>query len=253
VLLLLLGAITIAPVLLLSLRAVASAWHYPEILPTQGEADTVLLALRSPALWGALGRSLALAAATGVIGTAFGFVAGRALVGAPRGVRQVATAAAFLPVVAPPIALGVGIQVLAIRAGVGGSVTGVLLAHVVPAAGYLTLYFLGVLSAYDLSMEEGARTLGASGRQTFMRITVPALKARWLEALTLGALVSWGQLALTLLVGGGAVETLPVALLSFVRAGDDRLAAAAAIVLSLPPALAFGVIQRGARQTGASA
>ncbi len=248
-----LAIVTLGPVLLLVLRVAAASWLYPNLLPSQGAASSTLEAFSTPGLWSAFTRSLLLAAATAVLATVVGFVAGRGLVRAPSGIRSVATGAAFLPVIAPPIALGVGIQVLAIRAGVGGSDVGVLLAHVIPAAGYLTLYFLGVLSAYDRAMEDEARTLGASAWQTLLRVTIPALRARWLEALVLGALVSWGQLALTLLVGGGAVQTLPVALLSFTRAGDDRLAAAAALLLSIPPALAFGVVQRGARRTGASA
>ncbi|HYW33139.1 MAG TPA: ABC transporter permease subunit [Gemmatimonas sp.] len=248
-----LGVVSLGPVLLLVLRAAAASWLYPDLLPSRGATGSTLGAFATPILWSALTRSVLLAVATAVVATLLGFVAGRGLVRAPRGLRELATGAAFLPVVAPPIALGVGIQVLAIRAGVGGSLVGVLIAHVIPAAGYLTLYFLGVLSAYDRSMEDEARTLGATAWQTFLRVTVPALRARWLEALVLGALVSWGQLALTLLVGGGAVQTLPVALLSFTRAGDDRLAAAAALLLTIPPALAFGVVQRGARRTGASA
>ncbi len=246
-----LAFVSLSPVLLLALRATGAAWRYPAILPSQRGVDALIAGLRGPTLVQALGTSVLLAAMTGVLGTAFGFVAGRALVRATASVRRFAAVAAFLPVVAPPIALGVGVQVLALRAGVGGGLTGVLLAHLVPAAGYLTLYFLGVLGAYDLSMEDEARTLGATPWQCFIRVTLPTLRPRLIEALLLGALVSWGQLALTLLVGGGVVRTLPVELLAFVRAGDDRLGAAAAIVLTILPALALSMLQRGAKRTGA--
>ena len=253
------------PVLLLLLRTVAAVWRFPDLLPSavQGSAPgddarsaafgSFVQVLLSPDLVQAMMASLGLAAATGIISTVLGFLAGRTLVNARAGVRRVATGVAFFPVIAPPIALGVGVQVLAIRAHLAGQFTGVLLAHVIPAAGYLTLFFLGVLSAYDRSMEDEARTLGASGWQAFVRVTVPALRARWGEALVLGALVSWGQLALTLLIGGGVVRTLPVALLSFVRTGDDRLAAAAAILLTAPPIIAFALLQRATRYTGAAA
>ena len=257
--------VSTVPVLLLVLRAAAAVWRFPDLLPSAVGASATpsgvqsstfgsfVHVLSSPELVHAMLASLGLAVATGVVGTILGFLAGRTLVGARTGVRRIATGVAFFPVIAPPIALGVGVQVLAIRAQLAGEFTGVLLAHVIPAAGYLTLFFLGVLSAYDRSMEDEARTLGATAWQTFVRVTVPALRARWGEALVLGALVSWGQLALTLLIGGGVVRTLPVALLSFVRAGDDRLAAAAAILLTAPPLLAFALLQRATRVTGASA
>ncbi len=250
-LLLLLALVTLGPVLLLVVRATGAAWRYPSLLPTDRDAASLFGALTGPTIVSAFVTSVLLAVITGCMATAFGFVAGRALVRASPSVRRLAAAAAFLPVVAPPIALGVGVQVLALRVNLGGGLTGVALAHLVPAAGYLTLYFLGVLGAYDLSVEDEARTLGATAWQCFARVTWPALLPRLREALLLGALVSWGQLALTLLVGGGAVRTLPVELLAFVRAGDDRLGAAAAIVLTIPPALALSLLQRGVRRTGA--
>jgi putative spermidine/putrescine transport system permease protein len=156
-------------------------------------------------------------------------------------------------VIAPPIALGVGVQVLALRANLGGTLAGVLFAHLVPATGYLTLFLLGVLGAWDRGAEDEARSLGARPAQVLWRVTLPALRAPLAQAVALGALVSWGQLALTLLVGGGVVRTLPVEVLAFLRAGDDRLAAVAAILLTIPPALAFGMLQRGAQRTGAIA
>ncbi len=253
------------PVLLLVLRATAAVWRFPDLLPSAVEQGTLPIGaprsnfgsfmhvLAAPDLMRAMLASLGLAVATGCISTVLGFLAGRTLVGARTSVRRIATGVAFFPVIAPPIALGVGVQVLAIRAQLAGHFSGVLLAHVIPAAGYLTLFFLGVLSAYDRSMEDEARTLGATAWQAFTRVTVPTLRARWGEALVLGALVSWGQLALTLLVGGGVVRTLPVALLSFVRAGDDRLAAAAALLLTAPPLVAFALLQRATRYTGAGA
>ena len=252
-LLVILGVVAVAPTALLVLRAASSAWRYPEIFAIENNSRGILMALSSSAIRSALQLSVLLALATAFVSTAFGFAVARVLVRGPGKLRQLASAAAFLPVIAPPIALGVGIQVMAIRLGVGGSPMGVLIAHIIPAAGYLTLYFLGVMSAYDSSLEEQARSLGANAFQTFMRVTVPVLRARWLEALALGALISWGQLALTLLIGGGAVQTLPVALLAFVGSGDDQLAAAAAVMLTLPPAVAFALVQRGTNRTGVAA
>jgi putative spermidine/putrescine transport system permease protein len=168
-------------------------------------------------------------------------------------IRRFGIAVAFLPVIAPPIALGVGVQVLAIRARLGGSWLGVLVAHVVPASGYLTLFLIAVLANYDVSMEDAARSLGATPWAVFRRVTLPALRAPLAQCVALGALVSWGQLALTLVVGGGVVRSLPVELLAFVQSGDDRLGAAAALLLTIPPALVLGVSQSGARRTGAVA
>ena len=253
VLLFTLAVVTFTPILLLLYRASATSWQYPALLPSQLVGERLSRLLFTPTVWSALGASVLLASATGMLSTAFAFVASRALARSTPTVRRIAAAAAFLPVIAPPIALGVGVQIFALRAGLAGGFAGVLLAHLVPASGYLTLFFLGVFQAYDFAMEDEARTLGASSVQRFVRITLPVLRPRLIEAMLLGALVSWGQVALTLLVGGGVVRTLPVELLAFVRAGDDQLAAAAAIILTVPPALALGLLQGGVRQSGAAA
>lgn len=249
-LLVLLAVLSLAPVLALIVQAIATSWRFPALVPADAGLDAFANLLVSYRLRAALLMSLGLALATGAISMVLGFWAGRALSGAVGAVRRVGAMAAFLPVVAPPIALGIGLQVAVLAAGLGGDWQGVLLAHLVPATGYVTLYFLGVLSAYDAGMEEEARTLGANRWQVLRRITVPALRRRLAEALVLGALVSWGQLALTLLVGGGAVRTLPVELLSLLQAGDDRVGAAAAVALTIPPLLALGLLQVSARRAG---
>lgn len=251
-------ALNLLPVAMLALRALAPAWRFPDLIPVQvppvGDAASVAGAAGTAGrMRDALGTSVLLALVAGALATVLGFAAGRALSRAQGWVRRGATMAAFLPVIAPPIALGVGAQVLTLAAGVGGTWTGVLLAHLVPATGYVTLYLLGVLSAEEHAMEEEARTLGATRWQALWRVTIPVLRGRLADAFVLAALVSWGQLALTLLVGGGAVRTLPVELLSFVRAGDDRVGALAALLLTVPPVLALGLLQAGARRTGATA
>lgn len=252
-LLLTLAAVTAFPVIALVIRALGSAWFFPSVLPDV-QSPLALVAFGTEArIWRSGGVSALLAALTGIVAAALALVAGRAVARARGRVRRLAEAGAFLPVVAPPIALGIGVQIFALQLGVAGSMAGVLLAHLIPATGYLILYFTGVLSVHDWALEDEARTLGARPLQIWTRITLPVLAPRIAEAVLLGALVSWGQLSLTLVVGGGAVRTLPVELLAFVRSGDDYLAAAAALILSLPPVLAITTLARAARRAGTAA
>ena len=242
----------LAPVLLLIVRAAGPSWRYPLLLPVAGEALPLLSSAASGRLASAMSTSLCLALMTGPIGSVLGFAIGRAIAQARPLLRRTAMLAALLPVIAPPIALGVGLQVLVLGLGLGGSLAGVLFAHLIPATGYLALFAVGVFSSFDFSIHDEARTLGASRWQVFSRITFPLLRARLVESVVLGALVSWGQLAITLLIGGGVVRTLPVELLSFIQSGNDQLGALAALLLSLPPVLAIGLLQLGTRRTGVS-
>jgi putative spermidine/putrescine transport system permease protein len=251
--LLLLAVVSIAPVLLLTLTALGKTGRYPQLWASDLDASVLAPLLGSSALWSAFRTSVLLALCTGVGATGLAFLAARMLSRATARVRRIGSAAAFLPVIAPPIALGLGVQVLAIRAHLGGSWFGVLAAHVVPASGYLTVFLAAVLTSYDATTEDAARSLGATPWTVLTRVTLPALRTPLTQSVALGALVSWGQLALTLVVGGGVVRSLPVELLAFVQSGDDRLGAAAALLLTIPPALVLGVSQSGARRTGAIA
>lgn len=245
-------ALTQLPILTLILRTFGVSWQFPALLPSNefGLSSSVI---NSGRLWQAILTSGTLAVATGGIAAWVGVAIARGMLRAAPRVRRMTTLLMFFPVIAPPVALGVGLQVLLLRLGLGATWGGVLLAHVIPAVGYVVLYLLGALSQDDVTRDEAARTLGASRLQAWWHVTLPALRRRLVEAAILGALVSWGQLALTLLVGGGVVRTMPVEILAIIRSGDDHLAALAALLLTVPPLLALGVLRGGAERTQAVA
>lgn len=242
----------VVPFGLLLLWSVGRAWFYPALWSGGLTAESWRATLGGDLGSGAL-RSLALGAGTAVLGTAAGLPVGRALARLAGWRRHVGAALAFLPVAAPPVAFAVGAQYFFLRLGLGGTALGVLLAHAVPAAGYLSLYFLGVFVAYDAGPEEAARTLGATARQALWRVTLPALRRQVAEAAALGFLVSWAQVALTQLVGGGVVRTLPTEVFAYVRSGQDRYAATGALLLSVPPLLALAAARVAAGRTAVAA
>jgi putative spermidine/putrescine transport system permease protein len=156
---------------------------------------------------------------------------------------------AFTAVALPPVALGIGLQLTVLAMGFGGTLFGVFLAHLVPTLGYLTLVFLGVFTRWDHRLDEAAATLGAGSRQRAMLVLLPLLRRPIADALALGFLVSWAQVALTLLVGGGAVRTLPLDVLAMLQSGQDQRAAAGALALAVPALLVLGASRVAARNT----
>ncbi len=234
------------PLLLLLVWSAGRAWFFPALVPSDFSGDA----------WALLGGSLGRAAATstgialvvGALSGALGFVVGRAIAQLRGWPRHVAAALAFLPIAAPSIALGTGAQYYFLRLGLGGSPLGVILAHTAPAAGLASLYFLGVFSVTDRRLEDEARTLGARPWQVLLRVTIPAFRRQIAEAIALGFLVSWSQVPLTLLVGGGLVRTLPLAVFSYIRAGQERYAAVGALLLIVPPMLVLGMAMVGTRR-----
>ena len=248
-LLAMLALTSIGPLLLLALWSVSGDWFFPAVFPR----SVTLVAWRAPhganALSSALATSLELAIVTAVLACLVGLPFGKLLSRATGWRRHAGAAAAFLPVAAPPLALATGLQVAALGLGMAGTRPGVLLAHLIPATAYLSLLFLGTFTLLDPRPEEAARTLGASAVQVWWRVTLPQLRRPIGEALAIGFLVSWTQFALTLVVGAGAVRTLPLEVFAFVRAGDDRAAAVGALLLIVPPTLALASLRWAARRT----
>lgn len=244
---------TALPVSVLILSSFGGGWFYPRLLPTfwttaaWGELISDRRLLRS------LVTSVWLALLTGGAASILGFEIGRRVSRIAAPLRNFALAAAFVPVAAPPLALGIGLQYFVLRAGLGGTLTGVWLAHSVVAIGYTTVYFIGVFAVFDRRVEEEARSLGASPLVTLARVTLPLHRRQLAEALLLGFLVSWAQVPLTLLIGQGAVESLATSVMSYVHAGQDHLASVAGLLLALPGLVLMGVVGSSIRRfTGAT-
>lgn len=236
------------PLAILTLASVGSDWFFPALLP-----GTISLAgwrnvVGTGALLGpALLVSVVLALATGMGAMVFGAFAGSAIAAASGWRRVVGAGAAFLPVAAPPVAVATGLHATLLGAGLGSSIVGVFIAHLVPACGYTTLFFLGIFTVREGGHEDAARTLGAGPLNVLRRVTVPMMRRELFEALLLGAIVSWGQVALTLVAGGGSVRTLPLEVMDYLVAGQDQLAATGSLLLVIPPLAAFGVLRLALR------
>lgn len=252
----LLAALTLSaggPFIILALWSVGRGWFFPSVLPPAIAGDAWAAVFGHGAgvaapLARAITTSITLGVATGVVATAVALPIGRALARLERRTRTAGLALAFLPVAIPPVALATGLAYALVRAGLGGRWIGVLLGHLVPTLGILAVYFLGIFTAFDVGLEDAARSLGARPAQIWTRVTLPVLRRPIAGACALGFLISWGQVPLTLLIGGGLVHALPLEVFQYVRSGDDRFAAVGALLLTVPPVLALVATQLVARR-----
>src|SRR6185312_14751304 len=135
------------------------------------------------------------------------------------------------------------LQLSFIAIGAAGTFVGVVLAHLVPAIGIVSYFFCAVFTAYDARIDEEARSLGATAGQTWMRVTLPVLVPELWAGTALGFIVSWGQVPLTLVIGGGQVHTLSVDVLAYAAAGEQRFAAAGALLLIVPVAAILALVR----------
>ncbi|MBA2316603.1 MAG: ABC transporter permease subunit [Euzebyales bacterium] len=234
--LLLLGLL--APLVPLVIWAVAGEWRYPDLLPASYSTRPVqfLMSPQSRVVEG-LTNSAIIAVSVAMIASAIGAAAGRALgLYGFRGKRLVQ----FLllsPVIVPPVAATLGIHVAFIRLGLANSLTGVTLVHLIPTIPYVTLVMSSVYANYDRAYEDQARVLGASGWLAFRRVTLPQIFPGLAVAGLFAFIISWSEYLLTLVIGGGRVQTLPLLLFAFLRGNDNAIGAVLSLAFIAPALL----------------
>jgi putative spermidine/putrescine transport system permease protein len=234
----------VGPLAALGLYALSTRWFYPQLLPSEWALEPLVRQLASPRTQAALLSSLTLAGLVTALALLIGLPAAYTLgLRRFRG-RGLVLLLLFLPNVVPPLATGMGLNILFLRLGLAGGPLGVALVHLVPVLPYAIFALLGVFARYDEGYEQQARSLGASGPQLLWRVTLPLIGPGLAVAALFAFLVSWSQYVLTLLIGGGRVITLPILLFSAVAGGNPTTTAALALLFAAPPVLAIALAAR---------
>ena len=234
----LLGLALILPFMAFGLSAFSRQWFYPQLLPRTWSlaAWRHIFSARSR-VPEALFNSATIAIFVTLASVVIGLPAARALGMYRFRGKRVLEFLVLLPTMVPPLAIGMGLSVNFLRLGLGGTLFGVSLVHLVPVLPYVVLTLSGVFANYDSDYEEQARTLGARPHAVFWHITLPAIFPGVVVASLFAFLISWSQYILTLLIGGGRIIALPVLLFSSVPGGDNANIAAQALLFVGPAML----------------
>jgi putative spermidine/putrescine transport system permease protein len=231
-------AVVLLPLLPLLVWAIAGRWRYPALRPPHTTARGVRLLTdpRSQILHGLL-LSAGIGVAVAVLGCAIGFPAGRAIgLYRFRG-RRLVQFLLLAPVIVPGLAVTLGLQVFFIRYGLSDTVTGVVLVQLMPTVPYAATVLAAAFANLDVDYERQARALGAGPVRVLIFVTIPLLRPALVVAGLFAFLISWSEYVLTLLVGGGQVQTLPLLLFAAIGSSDTTAAAALALLVIGPPLL----------------
>lgn len=233
--------------------SVAQGWRFPNLLPDRisPQAWSFALSPQSGVL-ASFATTTLIATITTLLALLIGLPAGRALGMYRFRGRGVVLLLLLAPALLPGIAVVFGLHGVLLRAGLAGTISGVILAHLVPVLPYMTLVLAAVFARFDPAFEQQARSLGATPWQTFRTVTLPAILPGLMIAALFAFLVSWSQYLLTLSIGGGRVQTLPLLLFSFASAGRNDITAAIALLYILPGLLVLAVTARRITGRGAA-
>ena len=128
----------------------------------------------------------------------------------------------LLPLVLPPLTYGIPFATLLYEVKVAGTLTGVILANLVPAIPFVILVMTPFVEQVDPNIESAARMCGASTRKLMMRVLVPLLIPGILAAGLLVLVRTVAMFELTFLTSGPDSQTLVVALYNAAFAAGIR-------------------------------
>lgn len=128
----------------------------------------------------------------------------------------------LLPIMLPPITYGIPLATFIYKLNLGGTLTGVIVANMVPAIPFVILVLTPFIEQIDPKIEAAARMCGATTRQIFIRILIPLIIPGLLAAALLVLVQTVALFELTFLVSGPGSTTLVVALYYAVFASGIR-------------------------------
>jgi putative spermidine/putrescine transport system permease protein len=204
--------ILVTPLLLFAAYAFSTRWFFPQPFPAEWTLTTFQRAIQDTRTLSGMAQGIWIAFMVSALSLALALPAARVLGLRKFRGRQFVWLLLFLPTVIPPLAIGMGLNILFLRIGLAGTLAGVVLAHMIPTLPYTVFTLSGAFARFDENYEFQALALGASPWQVFLRVTLRMMAPSLVVALLFAFLISWSQYLLTLLIGGGQIITLPVLL-----------------------------------------
>ncbi len=128
----------------------------------------------------------------------------------------------LLPLMVPPITYGIPMATVLYKLQLAGTIYGVILANLVPAAPFVILVMTPFIEQIDPNLESAARVFGAGTARMFWHVLAPLLAPGILAASLLVLVRTIALFELTFLTAGPDSQTLVVALYYAVFAAGVR-------------------------------
>ena len=128
----------------------------------------------------------------------------------------------LLPLLVPPFTYGIPLATVLYKAGLGGTMWGVIAANLVPTVPFVVLVLIPFIEQIDPRVEAAARVFGAGTVRLFVYVLVPLLTPGILAAILLVLMRTMAAFELTFLTSGPGSQTLVVSLYYAVSAAGVR-------------------------------
>jgi putative spermidine/putrescine transport system permease protein len=149
-----------------------------------------------------------------------------------------------LPLLIPELLTAIGLLFFLYKIGLGKTVLGLQIGHIVLAFPYCFVSIAAALRQIDPALDDASGSLGASGWQTFRRVTLPLAMPGLVMGAVFAFITSFDLYTVSLLLKPIGGNTLPLALFDFLTYEFSPTAAAAATMSVLLAFVGVAVIQK---------
>nr|WP_174801416.1 ABC transporter permease [Martelella limonii] len=124
-----------------------------------------------------------------------------------------------VPMVMPDIVLGIALLIFFVTIGMNLSTVTIIIGHCTFLISYVFVTVSARLAHTDMALEEASADLGATPRQTFLRVTLPSIAPGVMGAALLAFIISMDDLVITYFIAGPGDTTLPIHIWGMLRRG----------------------------------
>ncbi|MEJ2623412.1 MAG: ABC transporter permease [Pseudolabrys sp.] len=137
--------------------------------------------------------------------------------------REALSALFMSPLMIPPVVLGIAFLRFFSLIGLGGTFTGLVLAHIVIVFPFALRLTLASAVGMNRSVEQAATSLGASDWTVFRRVTLPLILPGIASGWALAFIQSFDEVTMTIFVATPGTQTLPVRMFLYIQDNIDPL------------------------------
>ena len=184
-------------------------------------------------LWRAFGNSFIIALSSAFVATVIGSLAAVGIRWYRFKSRAFIQTLSFLPMILPEVIIGISMLIFfsAIQFPLG--MVTIFIAHTTFNLPFVFLLVSARLDEFDFSVIEAARDLGATERQTLIKVIVPSITPGVLSGFLMAITMSLEDFVITFFVSGPGSTTLPLYVYSMIRYGVSPVINALSLVLIL--------------------
>lgn len=236
--------IIVLPFAVILIWTVTGRWPWPALLPETYTTRTIKEMFGpSSGLYGILASSIVLGAIVSLLGTLIALMTSRATEIYRIKGRRLISYTSMLPLLVPGTVFAMGIQVYLIRLGLGDTLAGVVIVHLVAALPYCITIMMDMTAAVGDRLEEQAQVLGAGPARAFWHVTLPQLLPGVLSSISMAYIISYSQYFTTLLAGGGKIKTLALVMVPYIQSGDRALSSIYAVTFVGSALIVFAIFE----------